>query len=179
MVLVLSEADEPAKARRPRRSSSKRQAPDFQLPTTHPPADLGDPPGKPYTLVQNTLVQIAAETHVGPLPSPSALEHYKRIDPNALTVILTMAEHQQQHETWMDKATLISETIYRLCGMFSALLIIAGLAGSAIYCSTHGDMKTAVAFAGASGLSTIGGLFIRGRNMTRLQDNSAPIKAKV
>lgn len=168
-MLVLSEADEPAKARRPRRSPSKGQAPDFQTSTIHPQADLGSPPGGPFT-----LLRIDTKTHVGPLPPPVDLEHYKQIDANAVPIILAMADRQQRHDAWMDKATLISETIYRLSGMFSALLIVGGLAAGAVYCSTHGDIKTAVALAGASGLSTLGGLFIRGRDMIRLQDKSPP-----
>ncbi len=173
MVLVLSEADEPAKPRR-RRPSSKDQTPDFQTPTIHQQADLGSPPGPPYT-----LLRIATKTHVGPLPPPIDLEYYKQIDANAVPTILAMAARQQRHEIWMDKATLISETFYRLAGLFSALSIIGGLAVGAIYCSTHGDTRTAVALAGASGLSTIGGLFIRGRDMTRLQDKSPPREASV
>ena len=169
MVLRLSEADEPPKARRPRRSPSKDQAPDFRTSTIHPQANLGPPPGVSYA-----LLGFATETRTGPIPAPVDLEHYKQIDASAVPTILAMADRQQRHEAWMDKATLISETTYRLAGMFSALLIVGGLAAGAIYCSTHGDIKTAVALASASGLSTLGGLFIRGRDMIRLQDKSPP-----
>lgn len=142
---------------------------DFSSPPFHPPFQQASPLGG----VQ-TVVQIAQERHSGPLPAPVDFRQYKEVEPRAPGLILDMAVRQQKHEIWMDRATLISETIYRTFGILAATGVVGGMIAGSVYCAVNNQSAAAVALGAASGLATVAGVFIRGRNLTHMQEQQEP-----
>ena len=70
----------------------------------------------------------------------------------------------------MDKGTLLSETFYRVLGIFAATGVVGGMIAGSVVCALHNQSDAAVALGVASGLATVAGVFIRGRNLTFMQD---------
>lgn len=137
---------------------------DFSSPPIHPPYQQPFPLGS-----GQTLIQVSEERRSGPLPDSREFQSYKEADPRAPGLILEMAERQQKHDIWMDKATLISETFYRTLGILAATGIVGGMISGSVICAINGQTAPAVALGAASGLAAVAGVFIRGRNLMHMQ----------
>lgn len=120
------------------------------------------------------VIQAVLQYHSGPLPPPEALAGYDAVEPGAAGRIISMAERQQTHAHRMATSTLRSESVYRLCGILAAVLITGGAIVGAVICALFNHEKAAIALGAAAGVSTLAGVFIRGRDMTRVQDAPTP-----
>lgn len=127
-------------------------------------------------LPKELLVQMV-KMHAGPLPMVEDFAAYGEILPSAPDRILSMAERQQLHDHWMDKGTLISETLYRLIGTIAAFCVMLGFWILTGYLAYIGAMWPASIVGAFSTLSTIVSAFIKGRDL-RKTTQPEPEKAK-
>jgi uncharacterized membrane protein len=120
------------------------------------------------------ILLLTMRAHSGPLPPADEFAHYGHVEASAPRTILDMAERQQKHDHWMDKWTLISEASYRVLTIVAAAVIILGMVylGYSLIMAGHEGAGAALLALGP--LATIAQGFIRGRNMTRMQDHPQP-----
>ena len=96
----------------------------------------------------------------------------KAADPAAADLLYRMIERQQTHDHSMEEATLHSESIYRLAGIATALVVIGAQLGVAAIALTYDHANIAALFGGSAVLTSIAGVFIRGRGLAA--EKSAP-----
>ncbi len=122
--------------------------------TPGPQATYG--PSLTFALQQNFNHSVLSATEIAAL---------RTADPAAADLLYRMIERQQVHDNHMERATLRSESLYRLTGMGTALSVVLALSALAAFAIYMGHPRTGVFFGAAAGLSTLAGVFIRGRGL--------------
>jgi len=130
----------------------------------------------PTEVRERVLMEVVATRshHSGPLPASGEFEAYGKTLPSAPDRILSMAERQQRHDHRIEIGTLVSETIYRLTGITIAGSLVGGMAYGSVICALAGQTAAAVALGLASGLTGLASVFVRGRNIIRMQSEPEP-----
>jgi uncharacterized membrane protein len=118
--------------------------------------------------------EFASRYHSGPLPPADVFSEYEAICPGAAREILDMAVREQAHSHSMDRDALRSEVQYRKLSIIAASLIVVSMIGAATVCAVTGHEYAAVALGGAAALSTLAGVFVRGRNLFDETDKNGP-----
>lgn len=103
--------------------------------------------------------------HSGPLPRAEEFARYDAVCPGAAREILQMAVRAQTHGHDMDRTALKSEVLYRNIAISAAALIILAMIAGSVICAIFGRENAAIALGTAAGLSSLAGVFIRGRNL--------------
>jgi uncharacterized membrane protein len=126
-------------------------------------------------LAQQVIRSIRAE-YSGPLPPPSALEHYNNIIPNGAERIMAMAEQQSRHRQELEKLALSTDSRNSLLGIISGFIIglVTVISGGII--AYNGLVWPGTIF-GSVGLVGLVSVFIYGTKQRR-QERAAKAKSK-
>jgi len=114
---------------------------------------------------QQISQQLIQTSWHGPIPSPSDLEHFKKLVPNAPERILCMAEEEarvrrDQFQRDHDSENRVKETDIKMYhagvmrGQIFAALVLLAIVSAIIVCAIygHGGAAAAVAGMGAAGI---------------------------
>ena len=113
-------------------------------------------------------ISFTQERFRGPIPDPSALERYGRIDPGLPGRIMAMAEQQSVHRQTLELRTVESHVRAQDRGQWIAGFIACVAFATAGYCAHVGHADVALKIVGFNLLSLVG-LFVYGkeRNLSR------------
>lgn len=162
--------------------------PDSSLATPPPPSEKNEkaasgevlPPHKPRGTDTSTVTYARREMFEGPIPAPTVLAAYAKIDPQLVDRIVSMAERESKHRHEMEKKLLATEErriddIGRRASRGQAYGLIIGVAGlvaaSVISVLGHPAAGTII---GTVDLLGLVGTFVYGARQARLRHQSPP-----
>ncbi|MGW4813236.1 DUF2335 domain-containing protein [Kitasatospora cineracea] len=122
--------------------------------------------------VRGIRSEITVERHAGPLPSPSVLAGYEKVQAGLAERIVAMAEKEQEHRHSLESTDLRQS--YRLAhaGQYAGVFALVVMAALAAYLGFLGEAGWATAVATLD-IAAVVGVFVTGQLSSRSESSSS------